>query len=154
MTTPRCTYFIKLVFIAVVTTFLIYFSALKNEIAVELVKTVAVTTSSSSSEKSVSKKNLSPISEKVNHNLKRVLYWNDFYGSKNFGFCCGRGPYFKHDCQCNACYTSKDRNTNISSFDAIVFHGREIIKTDIPKIRYLVRSGSCYMLLHYWETSY
>ena len=25
--------------------------------------------------------------------LKRILYWNDYYGSKNFGFCCGRGPY-------------------------------------------------------------
>ena len=136
MITPRCTYFIKLVFIAVVTTFLIYYSAEKNEIAVELVKTVAVgTSSSSSSDKSVSMKKLSPISEKINHNLKRILYWNDFYGSKNFGFCCGRGPYFKHHCQCTACHTSKDRNTNISSYDAIVFHGREIIKKDLPKIR-------------------
>ena len=24
--------------------------------------------------------------------LKRILYWNEFYGSKKYGFCCGRGP--------------------------------------------------------------
>ena len=28
--------------------------------------------------------------------LRYILYWNDFYGSKNFGFCCGRSPYKKY----------------------------------------------------------
>ena len=91
MTTTRCRYFIKLVFIALVTTFLIYYSTGKNDLALEVIKTVAVATSSS--DKSVSKKKLSE-SEKENQNLKRILYWNDFYGSKNFGFCCGRGYLF------------------------------------------------------------
>ena len=81
MTTTRCRYFIKLVFIALVTTFLIYYSTGKNDLALEVIKTVAVATSSS--DKSVSKKKLSE-SEKENQKLKRILYWNEFYGR------CGR----------------------------------------------------------------
>ena len=140
MTTQRCRYFIKLVFLAVITTCLIYYSTGENEVAVEVVKTLALATSSDAvSDLSVSKRKFSPKSGKVSHNLRRILYWNDFYGSKNFGFCCGRGPYLKYNCQCNACFTSKDRNTNISSYDVIVFHGREINKVDVPKIRYYSR---------------
>ena len=67
--------------------------------------------------------------------LKRILYWNDFYGSKNFGFCCGRGPYLKHNCPNSQCYTSKDRREDLKSFDAIVFHSRSLNSKDIPKIR-------------------
>ena len=72
---------------------------------------------------------------RVRAEKKTILYWNDFYGSRNFGFCCGRSPYVKHDCSCTNCFTSKDRSDNISSFDVIVFHGREIRKSDIPKTR-------------------
>jgi len=58
------------------------------------------------------------------------------YGSKNYGFCCGRGPYRKYKCPYNACHTSKDRTQNLSSFDAIVFHGRNLDKDDLPPKRY------------------
>lgn len=68
--------------------------------------------------------------------LKRILYWNDYYGSRNFGFCCGRGPYIKHKCLNSQCYTSKDRKEDLESFDAIVFHGRSLDIKDVPKIRY------------------
>ena len=67
--------------------------------------------------------------------LKRILYWNDFYGSKNFGFCCGRGPYLKHNCPNSQCYTSKDRREDLESFDAIVFHSRSLNRHDIPQVR-------------------
>ena len=68
--------------------------------------------------------------------LKRILYWNDYYGSKNFGFCCGRGPYLKNNCPNSHCYTSKDRREDLETFDAIVFHGRSLNYNDIPEKRY------------------
>ena len=68
--------------------------------------------------------------------LKRILYWNDYYGSKNFGFCCGRGPYLKNNCPNSHCYTSKDRREDLETFDAIVFHGRSLNYNDIPGTRY------------------
>jgi len=68
--------------------------------------------------------------------LKRILYWNELYGSKNYGFCCGRGPYKKFKCTNDACYTSKDRTDDLSTFDAIVFHGRNLNKDDLPPTRY------------------
>ena len=67
--------------------------------------------------------------------LKRILYWNELYGSKNYGFCCGRGPYKKYKCAHDACYTSKDRTDDLSTFDAIVFHGRNLNKNDLPTKR-------------------
>ena len=73
--------------------------------------------------------------EKVSPKLKRILYWNDYYGSKNFGFCCGRGPYIKHKCPTSLCYTSKDRWQDLKSFDAIVFHGRSLNPQDLPTVR-------------------
>ena len=76
-------------------------------------------------------------SEKVSQKLKRILYWNDYYASKNFGFCCGRGPYIKHKCPTSLCYTSKDRREDLKSFDAIVFHGRSLNPRDLPAVRYV-----------------
>jgi hypothetical protein len=67
--------------------------------------------------------------------LKHILYWNEMYGSKNYGFCCGRGPYKKYKCAHDACYTSKDRTDDLSTFDAIVFHGRNLDKDDLPTKR-------------------
>ncbi len=34
---------------------------------------------------------------------KRILYWNDFYGSRNFGFCCGSRPYKVNGCRNTNC---------------------------------------------------
>ncbi len=34
---------------------------------------------------------------------KRILYWNDFYGSRNFGFCCGSRPYKVNGCRSTNC---------------------------------------------------
>ena len=73
--------------------------------------------------------------EKMSPKLKRILYWNDYYGSKNFGFCCGRGPYIKHKCPTSLCYTSKDRREDLKSYDAIVFHGRSLNPHDLPEVR-------------------
>ena len=70
-----------------------------------------------------------------NKKLLRILYWNDYYGSRGFGFCCGRGPYIKNKCKNSQCFTSKDRSEDVETFDAIVFHGRDLNITDIPQKR-------------------
>ena len=80
--------------------------------------------------------------EIVPQQIKRILYWNDYYGSKNFGFCCGRGPYIKHKCPTSLCYTSKDRSQDLKTFDAIVFHGRSLNPQDLPAVR-SVSFGFC-----------
>ena len=76
--------------------------------------------------------------EIVPQKIKRILYWNDYYGSKNFGFCCGRGPYIKHKCPTSLCYTSKDRSEDLKTFDAIVFHSRSLNSQDLPAVRSVV----------------
>ena len=64
--------------------------------------------------------------------LKRILYWN---ASKNFRFCCGRGPYKKHKCPTSLCHISTDKYENLENFDAIIFHGRYLDPQDIPAVR-------------------
>jgi hypothetical protein len=39
----------------------------------------------------------------TNEKPKRILYWNDFYGSRNFGFCCGKRPYLLAGCNNTNC---------------------------------------------------
>ena len=75
---------------------------------------------------------------KAKPKLKQILYWNELYGSKNYGFCCGRGPYKRNKCANDACFTSKERTEDLSVFDAIVFHGRNLNKNDLPAIRLLL----------------
>ena len=145
MTALRCRYFLNLILLISVTIFLAIFyigegefpvrtltpeleSVHRNSLSDFQLKTKSVLTSSFSSGQ-VSSCNAPNIKQ------KRILYWNDFYGNRNFGFCCGRSPYLKHNCHCHNCYTSKDKTENVSSFDVIVFHGREILKEDLPRTR-------------------
>ena len=77
-------------------------------------------------------KNLTKKNNPKPKKLKRVLYWN---ASKNFRFCCGRGPYKKHECPSSLCHISIGRHENLETFDAIIFHGRFLNPQDIPAIR-------------------
>jgi len=118
--------FLKLLFSVLLTLFLIYnYNGQEELIPVTVINNNVET----SPQRLIS--NRDPINVKE----KRILYWNDFYGARNFGFCCGRSPYIKHNCSCRNCYTSKDRDSNISSYDAIVFHGRSLNKHDLPVTR-------------------
>lgn len=38
---------------------------------------------------------------------KRILFWNDFYGSRNYGFCCGRNPFRKAKCPVWNCQVNR-----------------------------------------------
>lgn len=68
--------------------------------------------------------------------MKRILLWNDFYGSRNFGFCCGRNPFKKAKCQVSDCQTTKSRDENLEDIDAVVFHQRTLNPKYLPKVRY------------------
>ena len=42
---------------------------------------------------------------------KYILYWNEAYGSTDYGFCCGRDPYEKYNCPVKNCYATDNRST-------------------------------------------
>lgn len=65
--------------------------------------------------------------------IKTILFWNTFFGDKNFYF--GEGDIF-HNCPVNNCKITNDRNhLNVEEFDAILFHGNEMDEGDIPTKR-------------------
>lgn len=83
----------------------------------------------------------SPASLKENNDqgpLKYILYWNEAYGSTEYGFCCGQEPLHKIQCPNTNCYFTNNRSLfgeDQSQFDAILFHQRSLMETDLPKKR-------------------
>ena len=69
--------------------------------------------------------------------LKHILYWNEAYGSTEYGFCCGQEPYFKFQCKYTNCFVTNDRNylSSVDQYDAILFHQRSLDKNDLPTKR-------------------
>lgn len=75
-------------------------------------------------------------------NHKTILYWNDFFGNRNY-FGKGSKP-FEH-CEIDNCYITSNRGlTAIDQFDAIIFHAAEYTnwqhhrpKKRSPKQRYI-----------------
>jgi len=71
---------------------------------------------------------------------KKILYWNKAYHGQptanrkdtNYGVGVGRDQYQLAGCPVWQCETSEDR-TNLSSYDAIIFHQRFWNSTDLPK---------------------
>ena len=139
MSGQRCRYISKLVFLSTLTVTLIQVFLARDDVTATVSKAPLKASDERSDISDIvthfSNSSSVPTCSTLREERKSILYWNDFYGSHNFGFCCGRSPYLKHDCKCSNCYTSKDRTANVSSFDVIVFHGREIKKTDVPKTR-------------------
>ncbi|XP_045620419.2 alpha-(1,3)-fucosyltransferase C [Procambarus clarkii] len=57
--------------------------------------------------------------------LKKILFWNDFYGDKTFGFGFGREPFLRAKCAVNTCITTANRTMfPLADIDAIVWHAR------------------------------
>ena len=58
--------------------------------------------------------------------LKHILYWNEAYGSTEYGFCCGQEPYLRFKCASKNCYVTNDRKylPSVDQYDAILFHQR------------------------------
>ncbi|XP_024947476.1 alpha-(1,3)-fucosyltransferase C isoform X2 [Cephus cinctus] len=68
--------------------------------------------------------------------IKTILYWNKMHGEQEKYFYFGHGDIFK-GCPVPHCYATnkRDYHESLTDFDAILFHGVEMVKGDIPKVR-------------------
>lgn len=54
---------------------------------------------------------------------KIILYWNDFYGYRDFNWGEGNRPFISANCSVSNCFATSNRNyLPIARFDAILFH--------------------------------
>lgn len=65
---------------------------------------------------------------------KRILFWNEAYGAKNYDIGLGRDVFRQAGCPVWQCETSDDRNEP-DSYDAVVFHQRSWSPSDLPSAR-------------------
>ncbi|XP_042872463.1 alpha-(1,3)-fucosyltransferase C-like isoform X1 [Penaeus japonicus] len=57
--------------------------------------------------------------------LKKILFWNDAYSNKDFGFGFGREPFLRAGCRVNTCYTTGKRDRfPLKELDALIWHFR------------------------------
>ena len=66
--------------------------------------------------------------------VKRLLFWNEAYGTKNFDIGLGKDVFRKAGCPVWQCESSDDR-TNPETYDAVVFHQRSWALEDLPEKR-------------------
>ncbi|XP_042232480.1 alpha-(1,3)-fucosyltransferase C-like isoform X2 [Homarus americanus] len=70
-----------------------------------------------------------------NPQLKKILFWNDGYSSKHFGFGFGREPFLRAGCRVNTCFTTGDRSRfPLKEIDALVWHFRSNDRS-LPTVR-------------------
>lgn len=56
---------------------------------------------------------------------RKILYWNEFFGSKDFGFPEGMEPFYPK-CEQFDCYVTHNKYwIPVEYFDAVIFHGPE-----------------------------
>ncbi|KAK3879316.1 hypothetical protein Pcinc_016101 [Petrolisthes cinctipes] len=68
--------------------------------------------------------------------LKKILFWNDAYSKKHFGFGYGREPFLRAKCPVNTCYTTSNRSLfPLNEIDAVVWHWRSQDRS-FPKKRW------------------
>ena len=65
---------------------------------------------------------------------KKILFWNEAYGNKNYGVGIGADALKKAGCPVWQCETS-DNRTAVEEYDALIFHLRSWTKDDLPKVR-------------------
>ncbi|ROT83081.1 hypothetical protein C7M84_023748, partial [Penaeus vannamei] len=57
--------------------------------------------------------------------LKKILFWNDAYGNKHYGFGYGREPFIRAGCRINTCTTTAVRaKYPLKKLDAVIWHFR------------------------------
>ncbi|KAK4022252.1 hypothetical protein OUZ56_007731 [Daphnia magna] len=66
--------------------------------------------------------------------FKRILFWNEAYGNKEYGVGHGRNALRESGCPVWQCETS-DNRTNVQEYDAVVFHLRSWTQNDLPDKR-------------------
>ncbi|KAI4475889.1 hypothetical protein M0804_014020 [Polistes exclamans] len=76
---------------------------------------------------------LFPYQLNSNRTFKTILFWNGMFDHKDFYF--GHGDIFK-SCQVNDCYATYHRSYfDVDTYDAILFHGVELDRRDLPDKR-------------------
>ncbi|XP_047470885.1 alpha-(1,3)-fucosyltransferase C-like isoform X1 [Penaeus chinensis] len=64
-------------------------------------------------------------SEKDVSSLKKILFWNDDYHNKHFGFGFGHAPFVRAGCRVDGCLTTGERGRFLpEELDAVVWHFR------------------------------
>lgn len=64
---------------------------------------------------------------------KKILFWNGMFGNRNFYF--GEDSQFR-GCPESRCYATSDRAfMDVRDFDAVLFHGSELLERDVPNAR-------------------
>ncbi|XP_066953050.1 alpha-(1,3)-fucosyltransferase C-like [Macrobrachium rosenbergii] len=72
--------------------------------------------------------------ERSNTPLKKILFWNDVYGYKNFYFGFGHEAFVKAKCRVSTCFTTANRNLfPPEEADALIWHLRSEDKSFPPK---------------------
>ncbi|XP_076058653.1 alpha-(1,3)-fucosyltransferase C-like [Oratosquilla oratoria] len=101
---------------------------------------------------------------------KKILIWNEAYGTTTYGFGSGRGPFVRAGCRVDTCFMTANRSlTRIQDFDAIIFHFRSTEKKDLPTARsphqrwvfyetesasYIYQDPAIYNFLFNWTFTY
>ncbi|XP_077289960.1 alpha-(1,3)-fucosyltransferase C-like [Arctopsyche grandis] len=79
------------------------------------------------------------LKSEIYQDTKIILFWNSFFGVKDYNFGLGNDPFFKYKCPVYDCFTTADPGwLPIDQYDAIVFHGPEfnpIFNIDSPSSR-------------------
>ena len=66
--------------------------------------------------------------------FKKILFWNEAYGSKNYGVGHGHDALRKYGCPVWQCETT-DNRSSAHEYDAVVFHLRSWTQQDLPERR-------------------
>lgn len=66
--------------------------------------------------------------------VKKILFWNEAYGSKSYDIGIGSDVFRKAGCRTWQCETTDNRD-GVDQFDAIVFHLRSWTPSDLPDKR-------------------
>jgi alpha-1,3-fucosyltransferase len=79
--------------------------------------------------------------------IKKILLWNSFFGSDDYGFGIGkREPFIKHNCPVINCEITNDRK-QLNKSDYVVTHMRNSL-SDLPKSR----SKNQQWIFYLWES--
>jgi alpha-1,3-fucosyltransferase len=63
--------------------------------------------------------------------LKRILYWTEYFGTKDYPFKLGDKTFKEAGCRVSNCQLTDDRNL-LNSSDAVIFHINDFDDRDLP----------------------
>lgn len=67
--------------------------------------------------------------------LKTILYWNTFFGIRDFTFGFGQQPLIDAQCPVNRCFFTDNRDLYNQS-DVIIFSFQNLSNVDLPAYRF------------------